>query len=142
MEIERKGPRGKIEFTEELVSRIADLAVKDNSAVDISKETKLSYPIVRKIMRSPEFQEACRGIALQNFSMRLGKAMAVVDRQLAEGNLDAAKLVFKAAGVAELEKQEKVKTEQQLVVVLPGASQPKEITSEVINDEGITDLVE
>lgn len=128
----RGGKREKIEFTDELVQKVADLASKNNSASEISKETKLSYPIVRRLMKSPEYQAEIKNALRQRLSHLVGLTVKVIQDKLEEGDLDAAKIVLKVHGALEQEPIAAAKADSQLVVVMPGAQAP--ITKEVVID--------
>lgn len=114
-----RGGKQKIEFTEELVQRVLDLAIKNNSAMDISKETKISYPIVRKLMRSTEYQGAVRAAMRQKLSQFIGLTAKVIEDQLKEGNLEAAKIVLKTYSLLDPEPITAQKVDTGITVIVP-----------------------
>ncbi len=70
-------------------------------------------------MRHPNFQD----LMLKELRYRVGQlyglAVIALEKQLAEGNMDAVKTVFKTAGL--LEPHEEKRGDAQITVVLPGA---------------------
>lgn len=126
------GKREKIEFTDELVQKVCDLASKNMTTKDISQELKISYPIVRKLMKSPEYQGEVKNAIRRKNAFLVGLAMKALEEQLRDGNLDAVKVVFKVAGALEQEQATAAKADSQLVVVMPGAQAP--VKQEVVID--------
>ena len=124
----RGGKREKIEFTDELIQRVADFAAKGNNAMDVSKEMKLSYPLIRKMMRTPMYQEEIRRATIQQLSSLMGLATKVVKQQLEEGNLDAVKIVYKAFNLLDPEPVQAQKQDTGITIVLPqGMNQLNEV---------------
>jgi coenzyme F420-reducing hydrogenase beta subunit len=126
----RGGKREKVEFTDELIQRVADFAAKGNNAMDVSKEMKLSYPLIRKMMRTPMYQEEIRRATIQQLSSLMGLATKVVKQQLEEGNLDAVKIVYKAFNLLDPEPVQAQKQDTGITIVLPQGMNP---VHEVIN---------
>lgn len=120
---------------------IAAMLISGRSVSSIAEELKLSRSAVNKITKTPEFKAHLQDISDSMVSTAvnawksamsglISKSMAVVERKLDEGDLDAVKVVMKSIG---MDKQ--VETQQQgtLQIVLPDYNrkpEPKEVKSE------------
>jgi orotate phosphoribosyltransferase-like protein len=121
----RGGFKAPIPYTEELIQKIADLAVKGNNVKDISTELKMSYPTVRKFMRSPEYQGEIRNALRQKISQLSGLMVKVLEAQLHEGNLEAVKLGLKVLGAIDADPVVANQANQGITVIMPGAQKPE-----------------
>ncbi len=121
------GFRKPVPYTEELIQKIADLAVKGNNVKEISTELKMSYPIVRKFMRSPEYQGEIRNALRQKISQLSGLMVKVLEAQLHEGNLEAVKLGLKVLGAVDSDPVVANQANQGITVILPGAQKPEKV---------------
>lgn len=134
----RGGKREKIEFTDELVQKVANLAAQNNNALDISKEMKLSYPFIRKLMRSPEYQGEVKNALKARLSQFVGLTCKVIEDQLREGNLDAAKIILKTYSLLDPEPMQAQKQETGITVIMPSGVFPQKeekIVSAEVSEE-------
>jgi CRISPR/Cas system CSM-associated protein Csm2 small subunit len=113
-----------------LIQQIAALAIAGTTSIlGVSKALNISRHQVRRFMADPRYREILDEVAekelvpaitsMRNKIAKLGdKAIRVLEQHLDEGNLDAAKMVFKAMG---LEAQEERQMDTTIQVIMPGA---------------------
>ena len=124
------GKRTKIDVTEDLIKRIADLAVDNMSGMKMAEELKLSRGAIKTIMRKPEYQDEVRAIIRTRMSSLAGLMVQVLEEQLREGSLEAVKLGLKALGAVEADTSQGSGQVQGITVIMPGAGKPeKEVDS-------------
>lgn len=119
------GWKKEIKPDADLIQKIVDLSVKDNTALDISKELKISYPVIRRLMKTPEYVQAINVALRYKCSGFVDLVARTLERQLSEGNLKAVEQWCKIMGTT----QEAPQAQQQntgITVVMPNLSTNKE----------------
>lgn len=128
------GKANKDVIDEVLTRQVAAASLDGSSAMQISKNLKISYSLVRDIVASAKFKEVLEKAGEQELAPALArakgqmarlvsKAVKAIERALDEGEhsdaLKAASMVFRAVG---LDEQEKKDQDTNITVVLPGGT--------------------
>lgn len=122
-----------------MARQLAAVMLDGTSVTQAAKQLGLPLATARRIVKTDGFKflvskvgEDELGPALAKAKSKLAKltdkAVRVIENQLDQDNLEAAKMVLRAVG---LEKQEEKQEQDTLIqVVLPGVSEPKTIIQE------------
>jgi hypothetical protein len=126
---------------EGIIAKQLAVALLDGSPVSqAAKAVGIELSVARRIVKSEAFKELVNKAgddsllpalaeAKNKLAKLTSKAIKVIEYQLDENNLDAAKIVLKAVGVD----KDDGKAEQDTVlnIIMPGATEPKSIDVEV-----------
>jgi hypothetical protein len=119
-------------YTDEvLVRQVVALALLNKTRVEMAKELNVHHATIGKIVNSDKFKELIAEVGDEALTqaktyvrVQMGRlvtdAVNVIKKNLKEGNLEAAKVVFKTVG---LDNEENRVGETNLTVVLPGADE-------------------
>lgn len=119
-----------IPVTEELLTRVADLMLKDLGSREIAKEMNVSHVFICSLYKRQELNLMLRRQVQVAVSRRAGELINALFKQVKEGNVQAIKAGFQIMGALEHEVQSKP-GDTNLTVVLPGsAPQPKTFEAE------------
>lgn len=135
--------KSKVVIDEVIARQIAAIAIINPNISDISRQLNISRDLVRRVMDSAKFRDILTAVGDSSLapaiakvraqtSKLVDKALKVIEDKLDEGDLDAAKVVFKIIGV---DQQEDKPQDTNLTVVLPGASTTSENIIEVSNEQ-------
>lgn len=142
--VPKKRPRfQKISDVEKdaIIKRIATMYATGASTNLIAQTLNLHKNTVNKYIKHPSFMKQyeedyakiaapAKDKARKELARLVPKAIKVIERNLEDDNLEAAKMVLKAIG---LEQEEESKGDTQIVVNLPNLGQePKEVESTII----------
>lgn len=124
------------------IARIAPLRLSNVGIIKIATELKLTKHYVTRILDTAEFRAKIREISDEmtsqavntwkaSISALVPEAIGVLKNSLAEGDLEAVKLVVRSLGI---EKQETQVQQGNITVVLPDFSESiKQVKNEVID---------
>lgn len=125
------------EISSEIVRQVATRRAMGVPLRDLSKEFGLPVYTINKAINSDMgkaivkevIDNAVAGAVIQarrGLSDLVEASVQVIKDQLAEGNLEAAKMVLKGIGLDQAEKQD-LAQQQAITVILPGKAEPKDI---------------
>lgn len=119
---------------------VASYMLQGHTILEIAEKTGLTKHRVEKLYKSDELKKHLSTISDQLVSVaastwkgalmeRIPKALAVIDKKLNEGDLEAVKIIVKSLGI---DKQENPDRGGSLTVVLPEFKREKDIDAETI----------
>lgn len=125
------------EIEEALIKQIASLIVAQTPEERIAEQLRITRREVRKILLTDackvaikEIGDAAVRVAIQTIRTRTSHlahlATDVLEKNLAKGDLEAVKLVYRTVGIFEAA-EAKPQGDTNLTVVLPGKVEPKDV---------------
>lgn len=129
------------ELKTKLAIEVATMRIAGASIQAISKELGISRHSVNALCKTDIYKsvfdeirehavKTAKGVAVNRLSALVDKAVEVVEQNLDDGKLEAAKLVFEAIGVKQQEEQ---KSDTTINLIVPGQKQEQVIE---VNQDG------
>lgn len=126
-----------------VLAEVAMLAITGAKASDIGAIMGLNAMQIGRVQRTPEYQKLFQDLVDRHLSSIIKRtraqlaamantAVEVVKYHLEDNSLDAAKLVFKAMGLEQLETDH---NDTHIQIVMPGAEAPKVVATEDLTVE-------